>query len=464
LWASPEETIPGDVVDPQQIVFGPDETRLVLGFNRHRDDDGPDAATGELQVLDIPGRQVLAETLTLAGTLSDVQFCSDGRAFLTSVNSRPRKWAQQTDPDWGETSIWNSGSAELITAPIRHADHARAVFSPDGRWIATVCDDGTARVWDTRSGLPRTPPIVLSRPATEVTFSGDGRLLAIGTYDAGVRVWDATSGEPVTPPLPGAEEVSDLRFIDDDRILVALARSLWNGPVAVRWKLDRDSADRPYDALSKLLSLHHVDATGAHVAIDRSQLAELWQSPSAAESAAARLAAWHQQLATACAHADFRDGAAAHLDWLIDRQPDAWKPLLNRGAVRQRRTFFYTHFEPAPDWQGVIADYTAAIERAPGQAICRQLRADAYCEIGDLAAASTDLERLWQLTGRPEWGWRHALARLGTGDIEAYRQPRSRRGRHLGLPVADRCGGGRRTALTVGRNDLPAAGGPAARP
>jgi tetratricopeptide (TPR) repeat protein len=149
-------------------------------------------------------------------------------------------------------------------------------------------------------------------------------------------------------------------------------------------------------------------------------LSELWQPKPAAELDAVHSAAWHQQLATLCAHADFRDGAAAHLDWLIDRQPDAWKPLLNRAAVRQRRTFFYTNFEPAPDWQVVIADYAAAIERAPDQAICRQLRADAYSEVGDLTAAAPDLERLWQLTGRPEWGCRHALARLETGDIEAY--------------------------------------------
>jgi tetratricopeptide (TPR) repeat protein len=189
--------------------------------------------------------------------------------------------------------------------------------------------------------------------------------------------------------------------------------------------------------LSKLLSLHHVDATGAHVAIDRSQLAELWQAAPGAESSAAHSAAWHQQLATHSAHADYRDGAVAHLDWLTSRQPDAWKPLLNRGAVGQRRTFVYTNFERSPDWPAVIADYTAAIERAPDQAICRQLRADAYCEIGDLSAAATDLERLWQLTGRPEWGWRHALARLGTGDIEAYQAQCRRLVTGLGNHEAD---------------------------
>ncbi len=438
VWASPEETTPGDVVEQQPIVFNPDETRLVLGFNRRRDENERDSAIGELQVVDIPGGLLLADTIILPGTLSDVRFRSDGTAFLTSVNSRVRKWSQTTESDWGETSIWNAATAEQLTGPIRHTDHVRAVFSPDGRWIATICDDGTARVWDAKSGDPRTPPMVLSRQATDVTFSGDSRLLAIAMYEAGVRIWDAASGEPITPPLPGAVDVSDLRFIQNDLVLIALADHPWNGPVAIRWKLNRDTDGRTYNEWSKLLSLHDIDSAGAQLAVERTQLEELWKHvPPLAEVDATRSAAWHQQLATHCAHADYRDGAVAHLDWLIDRDPDAWKPLLNRGAVKQRRTFVYTNFERSPDWPAVIADYSAAIDRAPDQAICRQLRADAYCEIGDLTSAAPDLERLWQLTGRPEWGSRHALARLGTGDIEAYQAQCRRLVAALGNDEAD---------------------------
>jgi tetratricopeptide (TPR) repeat protein len=266
--------------------------------------------------------------------------------------------------------------------------------------------------------------MTLSAVAADMAFSRDDRLIAIAAATRGVRIWDGGSGEPITPPLPGAVDVEALRFTDDDRALTALASNPWNGPVAIRWTLLHEDRGLPYDRVSRLLSLHSIDATGAHVAVNPSELRDLAGVtsllPADSDSDTGRLVAWRQQQVTLSAHADDRDAATGHLDWLVERQPDAWKPLLNRGAVRQRRTFHYTTFEHSPDWPTVLADYTAAIELAPDEVLPRQLRADAYCDFGDFEAAAADFQKLWQLTAQSEWGWTHALARLATDDIAAY--------------------------------------------
>ncbi|MCZ7430171.1 WD40 repeat domain-containing protein [Streptomyces sp. WMMC1477] len=85
-----------------------------------------------------------------------------------------------------------------------HIDFVRAVaFSPDGRLLATVSEDGTARLWDltTRNLVcepldghgndPRTP--------WQVAFSSDGRLLV--TVSKTFRLWDIT--DPAAPRRVG---------------------------------------------------------------------------------------------------------------------------------------------------------------------------------------------------------------------------------------------------------------------
>ncbi len=66
-----------------------------------------------------------------------------------------------------------------------------ATFSPNGRWIATAGEDGTARVWDAATGEPVSPPLRHKKLVERVAFSPDGRLLATAGGDGVARVWDA---------------------------------------------------------------------------------------------------------------------------------------------------------------------------------------------------------------------------------------------------------------------------------
>ena len=82
--------------------------------------------------------------------------------------------------------------AEQLRLPATTGRMWSAVFSPDGRWIATS-DDRHARVWDATSGhLVRTLPHDAN--VYQVAYSVDGTTLYTAAGDGAVRVWDAASG------------------------------------------------------------------------------------------------------------------------------------------------------------------------------------------------------------------------------------------------------------------------------
>jgi WD40 repeat protein len=73
-------------------------------------------------------------------------------------------------------------------------DPKHAVFSPDGRHMATASNDSTLRVWDAGTGAPVRE---LKRPGAavqDVAFSPDGRHIASASTGYAVRLWDMATG------------------------------------------------------------------------------------------------------------------------------------------------------------------------------------------------------------------------------------------------------------------------------
>jgi len=69
--------------------------------------------------------------------------------------------------------------------------------SPDGRYLATASEDGTARVWNAANGtLVSTLGGSGSPGLSSVQFAPDGRLVLTVDNQGFVRVWDAGIGEP----------------------------------------------------------------------------------------------------------------------------------------------------------------------------------------------------------------------------------------------------------------------------
>jgi WD40 repeat protein len=72
-------------------------------------------------------------------------------------------------------------------------------WSPDGRFLATTCTDGAARVWDALTGHLVAQPFRHEGEVRRAEFSPDGQRLLTSGWDGAVKVWDLSF---LRPPLP----------------------------------------------------------------------------------------------------------------------------------------------------------------------------------------------------------------------------------------------------------------------
>src|SRR5262249_55713496 len=103
-----------------------------------------------------------------------------------------------------------------------HRDAVRsAAFSPDGMHVVTASDDGTAVIWDARTGALVRTLTGHERGVNSAAFSPDGRYIVTGSADRTVRVWSAASGEVVQTLDAGAGVFSAVLNPDGTRIAAA---------------------------------------------------------------------------------------------------------------------------------------------------------------------------------------------------------------------------------------------------
>jgi len=116
---------------------------------------------------------------------------------------------------------------------MRHGLNVYAAhLSPDGSWVLTCSEDGTARVWDAASGEPVSQPMRHKDKLAHGEFSPDGRLIFTGSQDGVARLWDARTGYPVSEPLKHTGEITCVQFSPDGRRCLSIASSdslrLWD--------------------------------------------------------------------------------------------------------------------------------------------------------------------------------------------------------------------------------------------
>ncbi len=79
---------------------------------------------------------------------------------------------------------------------------SRWASSPDGRRLLVGAVDGTARIYDVRSGRRMGVLPKLARGVVDAGFSADGRRLLVAGSDGLMRVWSGWDLMPDRPPLP----------------------------------------------------------------------------------------------------------------------------------------------------------------------------------------------------------------------------------------------------------------------
>jgi WD40 repeat protein len=110
------------------------------------------------------------------------------------------------------------GEKESVPA-LEHRKPVRWItFSPDGTRLATACGDGAAYVWDVSNGRLVGQALRHQRQVNQVEFNPQGTLLT-ASEDGTARVWKAASGEPTMPPLQHMGPVRRAAFSPNGRFI-----------------------------------------------------------------------------------------------------------------------------------------------------------------------------------------------------------------------------------------------------
>ena len=112
--------------------------------------------------------------------------------------------------------IWSTGDASRHEVLRGHEDTIYQVeFAPDGSYLASASDDGTARIWDLRSGQSQ----VLrghEDDVCKIAIRPDGREVATASLDASLRLWPVGGSERIFVAAPG-KAVDRVGFSSDGK-------------------------------------------------------------------------------------------------------------------------------------------------------------------------------------------------------------------------------------------------------
>ncbi|MDW8224298.1 MAG: hypothetical protein RMJ82_15255 [Gemmatales bacterium] len=152
--------------------------------------------------------------------------------WIRGVAFSPNGKLLATASDDGTARVWDAKTGEVL-GKFRHAGWVYAVaFSSDGTLLATAVHDGTAQIWDIETGQQRCVLRGHTDWVRAVAFTPDNRLLATASGDGTARLWDVDGAKQLLVLRGHKESVRAVAFDPDGKLLATGSRDgtvcLWN--------------------------------------------------------------------------------------------------------------------------------------------------------------------------------------------------------------------------------------------
>jgi WD40 repeat protein len=181
------------------------------------------AAAGEytVRVWDIANAKLALPLLRHKRMISYIAFSPDGARLATTCED-------------GFLRVFDTSSGALIATPDHFAvTPGSLAFSPDGCLLASVAGD--AFLWDTKTWRPK-EPLRQGNALTSISFHPDSRMILAGAVDGTARLWDAQTGQPLSDLLQHGNRINRVQFSPDRLHFLTASEGgsarVWNIPFA----------------------------------------------------------------------------------------------------------------------------------------------------------------------------------------------------------------------------------------
>ncbi len=153
----------------------------------------------------------------------------------------------------GTARVWDSRTGVQLKVLSGHTGSVfLATYSPDGAHIVTASLDRTVRIWDAHTGLPLA---TLSGHADRVysaAYSPDGSRLVTASADRTARIWDARTGKSLAILSGHSDYVRSAAFSPDGKYVVTASFDrtafIWDARTGARIAVLAGHRDRVYSA------------------------------------------------------------------------------------------------------------------------------------------------------------------------------------------------------------------------
>ena len=147
-----------------------------------------------------------------AGWVNEALYSPDGKTIATMSSD-------------GTSKLWDAETGqELRTFEGHLKDVWDGAISPDGKLLATASSDGTARVWELATGRQLFVLPVRSATVNKIDFSPEGDHIVTVSDDKIARLWDAKTGILVSTLAGHSDSILDAEFSPDGRQLITGGR------------------------------------------------------------------------------------------------------------------------------------------------------------------------------------------------------------------------------------------------